>query len=128
MAGREVAVFVEDAVIREEALAIERPYLARGADRAGVEEVAVEVGRADERDDPAGRARDIRERALCGADEARAQEQIFRRIPGDRQLRQEDEIGAACLCLFDPRDDTVAVSVQVADDGIELRKGESHRF
>ena len=128
VAGREVAVLVEDAVVREEALAVDRPHLAAGADGAGVEEVAVEVGRADERDDPAGRARDLCERALCGADEARAQEQIFRRVPGGGQLGQEDEIGAGGLCLLDPRDDAVAVSVQVADDGIDLRERKPHRF
>ena len=71
-ARSEVAVLVEDAVVRQEALAVDRLHLAGGADRARVVEVAVEVGRADEGDDPAGLARDLRERALGGVDEARA--------------------------------------------------------
>ena len=54
---REVAVLVEDAVVRQEALAVDGLHLAVGADRAGVEEVAVEVGDADERDDAACVAR-----------------------------------------------------------------------
>ena len=40
---REVAMLVEDAVVGEEALAVDRLHLAAGADGAGVVEVAVEV-------------------------------------------------------------------------------------
>ena len=59
----EVAVLVEDAVVRKEPLAVDRLHLAAGADRARVVEVAVEVGRADEDDDAASLARDLGERA-----------------------------------------------------------------
>ena len=76
----EVAVLVEDAVVRKEALAVERLHLAGRAHGAGVVEVAVEVRDADEGDDAARLLRDLRERALRGADEARAQEQVFGRV------------------------------------------------
>ena len=68
----EVPVLVEDAVVRQEALPVHRLHLAVGADRACVVEISLEVGRAHEGDDPAGLTRDLRERALCGVDEARA--------------------------------------------------------
>src|SRR6185503_9114960 len=55
----EVAVLVEDAVVREEALAVDGLHLAARADRAGVVEVAVEMGEADERDEAAGLPRDL---------------------------------------------------------------------
>ena len=54
---REVAVLVEDAVVRQEVLAVDGPHLAVGAHGARVREVAVEPGRADERDDVRRRAR-----------------------------------------------------------------------
>ena len=47
--GREVAVFVEDAVVREIALPVERLELAVRTDCARVEEIAVEPGRPDQR-------------------------------------------------------------------------------
>ena len=71
-AGREVAVLVEDAVVREEALAVDRLHLAARADGARVVEVAVEVRRADERDDAARRRCDL----------ARASARLRGRSPG----------------------------------------------
>ena len=47
--GLEVAVLVEDAVVGRKLLAVDRLHLAVDADGAGVEEVAVEMRRADER-------------------------------------------------------------------------------
>src|SRR4029077_12180171 len=47
---REVAVLVEDAVVGEEALAIERLDLARGTDGAGVVEVTLQPRHADQGD------------------------------------------------------------------------------
>ena len=52
MARREVAVLVEDAVVRQEALAVDAADLAAGEDVAAVGEIGIEVGGADERHDP----------------------------------------------------------------------------
>ena len=49
--AREVAVLVEDAVVRQEVLAVDAANLAAGEHEARVVEVGVEVGRADERHD-----------------------------------------------------------------------------
>ena len=70
-AGSEVAVLVEHAVVRKKPLAVERLHLARGAHGARVVEVALEVRRAQERDDAAHLARDRAQRLLGRADEAR---------------------------------------------------------
>ena len=50
-ARREVAVLVEDAVVRQVALAVDAAHLAVGEHEARVVEVGVEVRRADERGD-----------------------------------------------------------------------------
>ena len=93
-AGGEVAVLVEHAVVREEALAVDGLHLAAGEHEAGVVEVAVEVRTADEHRRPAGFACDRLHRAFGGADEARSQQQVLRRIAGDGELGEEDEVGA----------------------------------
>ena len=93
-ARREVAVLVEDAVVRQEALAVEALHLAVGADGAGVAEVAVEPGRADERRSARCTLRDLAQRLLGGADEARAEQQVLGRVPGDGELGEEDELRA----------------------------------
>ena len=116
----EVAVLVEDAVVREEALAVDRLHLAARADRACVVEVALEVGRADERDDATGFARDLGERALRGADEARAQEKVLGRVAGDRELGEEDDVGRRLFRLLQPGENPLAVSLEVADSRVDL--------
>src|SRR5205085_9865764 len=82
VAGREVAILVEDAVVRQEALAVPRLDLAAGADGARVEEVALEQRHADERDDAARRTRDLAERPLGRADEARPEAEVLGRVAG----------------------------------------------
>jgi hypothetical protein len=95
---------------------------------ARVEEVALPERAADERDDPARVPRDLVERPARRADEARPDQQILGRVAGDRELREEDEVGAGVLRLLDPRDDHVAVPVEVADGGVDLRERDPQRF
>ena len=110
-AGREVALLVEDAVVRQEALAVDRPHLAVGADGAGVVQVAVEGREADERRDPGRRGRDLVERPPGRAHEGRAQQQVLRRVARDRELGEEDELGACRARLLEPRQDQRPVSL-----------------
>ena len=124
--GGEVAVLVEDAVVRQEALPVDRLQLAAGADRAGVVEVAVEVGEPDERGDSVRGARDLAERLLRGAQEARPQEQVFGRVAGDRELGEEHKVGAGDLRFLESAQDARTVAVEVADGGVYLRERESH--
>ena len=91
---REVAVLVEDAVVREEVLAIDAPQLSVGEHGAGVREVAVEERDADEGGDPLRRPRDLVERGAGGLEEARPQQQVLGRVPGHGKLREQDEVGA----------------------------------
>ena len=92
--GREVAVLVENAVVREEALAVDRLDLAVRAHGGRVVKIGVEVRCADERDDAADLGRDLAQRALGGADEPGPEQQVS---GGNRSspAREEDEVGAA---------------------------------
>ena len=69
-APSEVALLVEDAVVGEKALPVERLQLAVRAHGAGVEEVAVEPRCPDERGQTLRLRRNRAQRLLCGADEA----------------------------------------------------------
>src|SRR5581483_7455056 len=125
-AGREVAVLVEDAVIREEALRVDGSELPAGAHCAGVDEVAVEERAADERGDSVRLGGDALERAARLADERRAEKQVLRGVARDAELREEDEVRAGVARLCEPAEDPLAVSVEVADGGVDLREGEPH--
>src|SRR5207247_10270278 len=109
--GGEVAVLVEDAIVGEEALAIERLHLAVGADGAGVREVAVEPRDSDRAGDVGALGCDRLERRSRRADEARAKEQVLRRIARHRELREEGEIGLLLVRFGERRKDALAVDV-----------------
>ncbi len=122
----EVAVLVEDAVVGQEALAVDGPDRAVGEDVAGVVEVAVEVGSPDERDDARRLGGDRLDAPARRADERRAQQQVLGRVAGDRELGEEHEVGAGVACLAQVREDALRVAVEVADDGVDLCERESH--
>ena len=126
-AGGEVAVLVEDAVVRKEVLAVDASQLPVSEHGACVCEVAIEERAADERGDPLRRGGDLVERGAGGLDEARAEEQVLGRIPCDRELGEDDEVGSGGAGLTDRIDDQRAVAGKIADDGVELREREPHR-
>ena len=128
VARREVAVLVEDAVVGQEPLVVDRLHLAVRADGARVVEVAVEVGEADERDQAACGGGELVQARLGGTDEAGSQEEILRRVARDGELREEDEVGAAGARLVETLEDPAPVPVEVADDRVHLHERESQGF
>ena len=124
----EVARLIEDAVVRQEALAVDGFHLAARAHRARVEEVAVVVRVADERGDPARFEREPVERLGGCPDEAGPEEQILGRVAGDRELGKEEQLDALALRLGDPRGHLLAVAVEVADDRVDLCESEPQGF
>ena len=82
--------------------------------------------RPDERDQVARLCCDLVERPLGCADEARPEEEILGRIAGDRELGEEDDVGAEPARLLEVRHDLVPVSRQVADDRVDLRERQPH--
>ena len=77
---------------------------------------------------PVGRARDLLERLVRCADEAGAEEQILGWVAGDGELGEDDEIGACAARLGEGREDPLAVAVEVADDGVQLRESDPQGF
>jgi hypothetical protein len=121
-------VLVEDAVVRQVVLPVHGAHAPAGADGARVGEVEVEPGRADERDDPVRRRRDLLERLAGGPYERRAQEQVLGRVARGRELGEEDEVGARGTRLGDAVEDLRAVAVEVPDDDVDLGEGDPQGF
>ena len=121
-------MLVEDAVVREEVLAVDALQLALREHGAGVREIAIEERHADEGGDPLGRPRDLVERGPGGLEEAGPQEQVLGRIAGDGQLGEDDEVRALRARLADRVDDERPVAGKVADDGVELGERDPHRI
>ena len=124
----EVAVLVEDAVVREEVLAVDGPHPSVRADGARVREIAVEPRRPDERDEPSVSARDRLERLVCSADEAGSEEEILGRIAGRRELREDDEIGAGVARLAETAKDLRAVARRGRRRRSRAARARSSRF
>ena len=89
---------------------------------AGVEEVAVVVRVADERDDAPRLTGELLQRALGRADEPRAQEQVLGRVARDRELRKDEEVDSGRLGLRRPLEQRAPVAV----DDVRLDHREVH--
>ena len=125
----EVPLLVEDAVVRQQPLAIDGRDLAVLADEARVVERPFSAcGAPTSAVMPVAASRDLAGRARGRADERGAEQEVFRRIAGDRELGEDDEPGAGVAGLGDPRDDAVAVAVEVADGRVDLGERQPHRF
>ena len=124
--GREVAVLVEDAVVREEVLAIDALDRPLCADEGGVREIAVERRRAHQRDRVGARARDLVDGLARCTHEAGPEQQVLGRVARDGELGEDDEVCRRALRLRHRGHDPLDVPLQVADDGVQLRERDPH--
>ena len=122
----EVAVLVEDAVVREELLPVEAAYLAPRTDGACIREIPVEPWCADEHHALPRRARDLLDDVVCSPYEAGPEEEIFGRVARHGQLREQHEVRVLRLRVGQEREDLVTVPLEVADHGIQLCECEPH--
>ena len=126
VAGLEVALLVEDAVVRQEDLVIDGRDLAVVQERGGVEEITVLVDKADHGGDVRGGPCDHAELREVVADECRLEDEVLGRIAGDRQLRKADDVGARGARLVHPADDQPRISGQVTDGWVDLGESNPH--
>ena len=92
VARLEVALLVEDAVVGQEHLAVDRLYAAAGEHGAGVVDVVGELWEADQRHDPVGRGGDPLERRARVGEEVLLEQQVLGRIAGHRELGEQDQL------------------------------------
>ena len=94
-----------------------------------MDRIAFTPGRADQDRGPLQSvARQLLDGAAAGGDEGRSEDKVLRRIPGDRELRKADEVCAFRARVLQPGEELGAISVEVADDAIDLQERESQSF
>ncbi len=92
-----------------------------------VVDVVGALGEADERDDPLGAGRQLPQRLLRGLQEVLLQQQVLGRVARQRELGEEDQLGAG---LARPRDvlaDAPDVALEVADARVDLGERQRER-
>ena len=127
----EIAVLVKHVVGRQEAFAGDNGNLAPVAPCGGVEERPALAGgvclhEPDQRRDIADRGGDFRQRRFNIGDKAALEEQIARRISGDRQLREYHNLGSLGDEGTIGVEDTAGVSGKVADGRVDLCEANAH--
>jgi hypothetical protein len=58
--------------------------------------------------------------------EAGPQEEILGRIARDRELGEDDEVGAGCPGLLNAAEDQIAITLEISHGRIDLRERELH--
>ena len=127
-ARHEPALLVEDAVVGEEALAVDADHPAAGADRGRVGQPDPARRRADEADHDGalpGGGGDLLERGHVVGHEPGLEEEVLGRVARDGQLGHDADVGPGRLGRGQRAEDPLHVARQVADDGVELRGGEA---
>ena len=116
----EVADLVEDAVVGQADLAVDRLHAAVGEDGGGVVDVVGPLGEADDGDDVARLARDVVERPARVAQEVLLEQQILGRVAGDRQLGEQAQLRAGVAGGAQAVLDLGRVAGEVADARVQL--------
>ena len=93
-AGLEVAVLVEDAVVRQVDLAVERLHLALGEHGRGVVDVLGALGEPDDRHEAVRLLGQLVQRRSRVGQETLLEQQVLGRVAGERELGEEDELRA----------------------------------
>ena len=122
----EVALLVEDFVVWQAHLAIGRGALAVFDDSSRVVAGTVVFFRIpDDHGNAVDAGSQVVESPVAGPVEIRAQQQVFRRIAAQRQLRRQQHMSAAGLGLGGALDDAFDVARQITDGGVELGNGDT---
>ncbi len=121
----EVALLVEDGVVREQLLAVHAVDAPVGAHGGRVVQVTARLGVADHGGATSGAGRDLVERLDRLRDERGPQEQVLGRIAGDRQLGEDDEVRARRLGGVIGVEDALGIAGEVADDDVDLGGGDA---
>ena len=93
---------------------------------AAFDEVAARFGETDDRGGRPGARGQLLERLGRFGDERGPKQEILRRVAGDRELREHDEVGADRGRGLVRVEDTDGVAREIADDRVQLRGRDSN--
>ncbi len=125
-AALEVAVLVEDAVVRQPAFAVDGPHLAVAEDGRGVVDVLGALREADDRDDALRVGRQPVERRARVREDVLLQQQVLRRVAGQNELGEQHDLGPGLARLEQASANELLVPGDVADEGVDLRQRDPH--
>jgi hypothetical protein len=124
----EVAMLVENAVVRKELLPVHGLHATFGTDHARVGQIPVEPRCADERHETGRRRCDLVERLAGRAHEAWPKEEILGWIAGCGELRKDDDVGSDAPGFREGVEDPRSIPAEVADHCVQLAESDSHGF
>ena len=128
VARDEPALFVEDAVVGEEAFPVDPGHPPTGADGGGVGQAGAVGGGAHVADHdgtlPRRRGHLVQGGQVVGH-EGGLEEEVLGRIARNGQLRQHAEVGAGRLGTGQRGQHLVNIAREVSDNGIELRSSDA---
>ena len=95
-------------------------HRAVGAHRGRVVEVPAGVDKADDGGAAPRSGRQLGHRRFGVSDKPRPEHQVLRRVAGDGQLREGDQVAPGLLGSTVRVDDPTQVAVEITDGGVEL--------
>ena len=120
----EVALLIEDAVVREHLLVVLLDHLALVEHGGRVVEVIVEIEATDDqRRETARLFRELLEARRRLVDEGPANQQVLRRVPGQCQLGERHEVDVGLRRATRRIQDQRLVGLEVPDRRVELSEG-----
>jgi len=122
----EVALLVEDAVVGEVHLAVDRVDGAFVEDGKGVVDVFGALGKAHHGDDPVGLGRELPQRRGGVREEVLLQQQVLGRVAGEGQLGEQHQVRRLTAGRPDPVADELRVARYVSDGGVDLAERQAH--
>ncbi len=126
-AGVEVALLVENGVIRKATLAIARNYLAVAQHRDRVvAAVRRKLWKADQDRDAFDARGKPRQFVGARGKKCRTQQQIFRRVATERELRGDQQLRSAAPRLGGSLEDPRGIAREIADHLVELSDRDAH--
>ncbi len=126
LAGVEVALLVEHAVVGQVDLAVDRMDRTVGEHCGGVVDVLGALGKAHDGDRALRIGRELVQRRCGVGEEVLAQQQILGRVAGQGKLGKQHQIGALGHRRLAPCADALGVAGDVADRGVHLTEGQAH--
>ena len=128
MARLEVALLVEHAVVRQKHLVVDGLDLAVVQKRRGIEDIAGLVDEPhDGRDALRGAGDDVELREVV-AHKRWLEHEVLRRVAGDHELGEADDVHTGVAGALDPVDDQPCIAGQVADRGVDLCERDPHKL
>jgi len=126
--GLEVASLVEHPVVGQVHLVIDGRHLAVREDRRGVVDVVGAVGEPHERHDVPDPRGELLQRGARGLQEVGLQQEVLRRVAGERALPEDHELGPLLAGAPGQLRDPARVARDVAHGRVHLGQSGPQRF